>query len=59
MDVCGKRVSGYVVWRVRGVNPLMMQKPSLSLDKRYKDISKNDKSFDRVCLASPFLLTGF
>jgi hypothetical protein len=31
-----------------GVNPLMMQKPSLSLDKRYKDISKNDKSFDRV-----------
>jgi hypothetical protein len=41
-----------VVWEVRWVNPLMMQKPSLSLDKRYKDISKNDKSFDRV-------LTGF
>jgi hypothetical protein len=59
MDVCGKRIPGYVVWEVRGMNPLMMQKPSLSLDKRYKDISKNDKSFDRDYLASPSLLTGF
>jgi hypothetical protein len=48
-----------VVWEVKGVNPLMMQKPSLSLDKKYKDISKNGKSFDRVYLASPSLLTFF
>jgi len=59
MDVCGKRIPVWVVWRVRGVNPLMTHKPSLTPDKRYKDIPKNDKSFDRVCLASPSLLTGF
>jgi hypothetical protein len=59
MDVCGERTGEWVGWRVRGVNPLNMHKPSLSLDKRYKDISKNDKSFDRVCLASPPLLTFF
>ena len=57
--MCGKQADEWVGWGVGGVNPLNMHKPSLSLDKRYKDISKNDKSFDRVCLASPSLLTFF
>jgi hypothetical protein len=40
-----------VGWGVDGVNPLDPHKPSLSVDKRYKDISKNDKKRIKGCLA--------
>jgi hypothetical protein len=54
-----KTDTGVGVMRGGRGEPLDPHKPSLSVDKRYKDISKNDKSFDRVCLASPPLLTFF
>jgi hypothetical protein len=45
--VCGKRYGGCGVWGWEDINPPHIHKPNLIIDKRYKDISKNGKSFDR------------